>query len=269
MSDCKAYRHEIVEAFDGGAMSRGARAHADSCRACGDELRGRESLRSLVRGLAKVEAPADFEYRLRARMATSGTGGRRAPLRGLRLVYAFAPVAAAACFLVVSTALYLRQASLTRPAEAPVAVASGPARSVATEQNTANPAVNRVEESKRTDVLPVEVASIPATPRVRPTVQRARAASRPSREVAAGPDVRGGLQRNTIIASLNSAQVITGRGVPFALKTPSEPMRMVLRDERGAGRVVPMRAVSFGAQELLARENVSRQVPVAENEGVW
>jgi hypothetical protein len=53
------------------------------------------------------------------------------------------------------------------------------------------------------------------------------------------------------------------------LKTPSEPMRMVLRDERGAGRVVPMRAVSFGAQELIARENVSRQASVAENEGVW
>jgi hypothetical protein len=57
--------------------------------------------------------------------------------------------------------------------------------------------------------------------------------------------------------------------VPFTLKTTAEPMRMILRDERGVGHVVPMRAVSFGAQELIARESVSRQASAAENEGVW
>lgn len=272
MSDCKAYRHEIVEAFDGGALSRGARAHAESCRACGDELRGRESLGALVRGLARVEAPADFDYRLRARMAADETGGRRGPLRGLRLVYAFAPVAAAACFLVVSTALYLRQASRTNPPSAPAVAASGPARS-ATEGRTAETSgAGDVRETERTGVGHTEVASVSMPPTSRPAVDRSRAASRPSRpsrEVPARVDVRGEPQRNTTLASLTSARVITGRGVPFALKTPGEPVRMILRDERGAGRVVPVRAVSFGAQELIAREGLSRQASAAENEGVW
>lgn len=269
MSDCKAYRHEIVEAFDGGALSRGARAHAESCRACGDELRGRESLSALVRGLARVEAPADFDYRLRARMAADRPGGRRGPLRGLHLVYAFAPVAAAACFLVVSTALYLRQASRTEPSSAPVAAASGPARDATVKQDEPSFAGGEVRETKRTGVGHTDVASV-STPRtVRPSVNRARAASKPSREVSAKLDVRAEPQRNTTIASLTSARVITGRGVPFALKTPGEPVRMILRDERGAGRVVPVRAVSFGSQELIARESVSRQASAAENEGVW
>lgn len=267
MSDCKAYRHEIVEAFDGGALSREARAHADSCRACGGELRERESLRALVRGLGKVEAPADFEYRLRARMAAGGVRGRRSPLGGLRLVYAFAPVAVAACFLVVSAALYLRQAARKSPAEAPPASASVPARGAAAERATATPSGAVVEEVKRADARSPEVASAPAVFGPQPAVYRRRPASRPAREVAESPAARAG-QRNATL-SLSSARVITGSGVTIALKTPAEPMRVILRDESGAGRVVPMRAVSFGSQELIAREGVSRQATAAVNEGVW
>lgn len=263
MSDCKAYRHEIAEAFDGGALSRGASAHAASCRACGEEMRGREALRALVRGLDKVEAPADFEYRLRARMGAGGVGGRRAPLSGLRLVFAFAPVAAAACFLVVSTALYLRQAAKTEPAEAPSAIVSAPTprNADADAQRAATTAgtTGEVRESKQTGERPLVVASAPTAFKVRPAVHRRRAASQPAREVA-----DGGQRSETL--SLTAARVISGSGMTIALKTP---LRVVLRDESGAGRVVPMRAVSFGSQELLARESVSGQASAAENEGVW
>ncbi|HEX8284386.1 MAG TPA: hypothetical protein VF588_13565 [Pyrinomonadaceae bacterium] len=263
MADCKEYRHEIIEAFDG-ALSPVARAHADACRACGDELRGRESLRALVRGLGKVEAPADFEYRLRARMASNGNGGRRLPLRGLRLVYAFAPVAAAACFLVVASALYLRQAATTTPAEALVARVSQPERNAGAERAAATPAVGAAAESKQTGGRAVEVAPAPAVFKARRAVHRPRAASLQSRDVAEISAERGGQRSETL--SLTAARVITGGGMTIPLQTP---LRVVLRDERGAGRVVPMRAVSFGSQEMVARESVSRQASAAENEGVW
>src|SRR5215211_5402707 len=158
MSECKVYRREIVEGFDG-TMSRGARAHAEVCRECGDELRGRESLRALVGGLVKVEAPSDFEFRLRARMAASGATGRRGALGGLRLVYAFAPVAAAACFLVVSTALYLRQASRTSPAESQSVAVADSARNATVGQTAAHPAAVKAGESARTGESAVNVAS--------------------------------------------------------------------------------------------------------------
>jgi hypothetical protein len=269
MSDCKVYRREIVEGFDG-EMSRGARTHAESCRVCADELRGRERLRALVRDLGKVEAPSDFEFRLRARINASGASGRRRPLGGLRFVYAFAPVAAAACFLVVSTALYLRQASRPSPAESPSVTVAESSQNVTTEKKAMAPAVGIDKESKQTDVEVVAVASHSVNPPARPAVQRQRVASRQSREIAARLDARAaGLQRNTVDFSVTQAPVITGRGVTIALRASAEPMRMILRDERGAGRVVPMRAVTFGSQELLARENVSRQASAANNEGVW
>src|SRR5215213_1228715 len=129
MSECKAYRREIDGAADGGRVGAGARAHATACRACGDELRVSESLRVLVGGLGKVEAPADFEFRLRARMAASKAGGGRGRFGGARWLYGFAPVAVAACFVVVSATLYFRQAARTTPAAAS-AVAAGPASNV-------------------------------------------------------------------------------------------------------------------------------------------
>src|SRR5215212_7135932 len=126
MSECQAYRREIDEAADGGAMGAGARAHASSCRACAGELRARDSLRALVGGLGKVEAPADFEFRLRARMAASKSDGGRGLFSGTRWLYGFAPVAVAACFVVVSATLYFRQAARPEAAPAPVATAPAP-----------------------------------------------------------------------------------------------------------------------------------------------
>ena len=82
MSECKVYRREIEEAAESAHVSTGARTHAASCRTCGDELRERESLRALVSGLGKVEAPADFEFRLRARMAAAKADGGRGRFGG-------------------------------------------------------------------------------------------------------------------------------------------------------------------------------------------
>jgi hypothetical protein len=177
-------------------------------------------------------------------------------------------VAAAACFLVVSTALYLRQASHTSPnVSQPVGES---AHDTTNGRNAATAAAGKIMESEPTGTGELNVLEAFATSPSRPAVHRQRAPSRQLREVASRLEGRAaGPQRNTVDFSVEQAPVIVGRGVPFALKTPDEPMRLVLRDERGAGRVVPMRAVSFGAQELIARENASRQLTAADNEGVW
>ncbi|HEX8560132.1 MAG TPA: hypothetical protein VF668_18695 [Pyrinomonadaceae bacterium] len=270
MSDCKAYREEIFEASDGGGLSRGARAHAQACGACGEELRGRESLKALVRGLGRVEAPADFDFRLRSRMARADAAPRRGPFRGLRLVYALAPVAAAACLLFVAASLYFRPDART---DAPPAVAaSRPARTDAPAPPAPAPGVEKVGGVNGTAGVGVEVAT--ATTHARPSPpaarrQRAAASQRPTTEVASKSEARAGGERNTTLASFGSAPVIKGQGVTIALRAPGEPLRMILRDERGAGRVVPMRSVSFGSQAPIVREGAPRRSPAADDEGVW
>jgi hypothetical protein len=265
MSECKAYRCEIEEAADGGALSRAARAHAATCRACGGELRQRESLRALVIGLGKVEAPADFEFRLRARMAAAKGEGGRGRI-GSRWLYSFAPVAVAACFVVVSATLYFRQAARPTTAGAP-AVAAGPARNVEPDRvpsvndeqsGSAGPAVagGRAAQASQTDV---------ASSKTQKLVRQSGAHGRQAREVAFKGERRANVAPRTLVYSVTGAPVITG----IPVKTSAEPLRVILRDERGAERVVPMRSVSFGSQDFLARGATAKPAAAVQVGGVW
>src|SRR5205807_9628275 len=107
MAECKIYRSEIEESA--GSLSVGARAHVESCSACGEFRRASDSLRQLVRGLGRVEAPADFEFRLRARIAKRKGGRGRTLFARLGPLKGYAAVAAALCFMVISASLYFWQ----------------------------------------------------------------------------------------------------------------------------------------------------------------
>ncbi len=142
MSDCKVFRTEIDGACDGGALGPRAAAHAASCASCGESLRGREALRGLVRGLGRVEAPPDFEYRLRARMAGSRPGGGHGVFGGLFPVRGLAWAALAVCVLSVTAALYYMQAQQTKQNASSVAESArppqAPASSASSESNSAS-----------------------------------------------------------------------------------------------------------------------------------
>lgn len=264
MSECKAYRREIDAVADGSGVGTGARTHAAACRACGDELRARESLRALVGGLGKVEAPADFEFRLRARMAASKADGRRGRFGGARWLYGFAPVAVAACFVVVSATLYFRQAAQPSPSNT-AAVAHNPARNSEPAQV---PSVNSQGRSAESGVEVKDIAQgKPATaapPRSNKPMHRANARAVQVREVALKGERHTDVAPNTLESGVTAAQVIH-----LSLKSSAEPLRVILRDERGAERVVPMRGVSFGSQDFLSRGESGRPAVAAEVGGVW
>lgn len=270
MSDCKAYLREIEDVAEGVAPGGVARAHAESCRACGGRLRELESLRGLVRGLGKVEAPADFEFRLRARMASANSAGRRGPFGGLRSAYRLAPVAAAACFLIVSASLYLWQSSRTGPSTRARGGASEVTGGAAAPQSRAASAPTVIEVSSPSKAGQSHRDAGASSNLSRAAGRRQYVAARRSKEPAQKPGGSGGQAVfNTTVASLNSAEVIRRHTMTIPLETAAAPLRLVLRDERGAARVVPVRAVSFGAQDLIAREGVRRQTTEADDEGVW
>lgn len=260
MSECKVYRREIVAAADGGLMGSRARAHVTACRACRGELRERESLRALVAGLGKVEAPADFEFRLRARMATAKGDGGRARFAG-RWLYGFAPFAVAACFLLVSATLYFWQSARPMPADAPT-FATKPARNA---------------EPGRVPTLKAQGSSAAAAMQTSPpavvssktgqSANRSNLRMRQAREVASRGERRADFAKKAAVNSFTSARVL--RPLTIAVRSPGGPPRMILRDESGAERVVSVRAVSFGSQDFLARETALRPSGAAETGGVW
>jgi len=242
-------------------MSTGARAHASTCRACGEELRERERLRALVGGLGKVGAPADFEFRLRSRMAAAKTDGGHGRFSGARWLYGFAPVAVAACFVVVSATLYFRQSPRPQKADPP-AVAVKPAPNAEPDRV---PFINDEQSGLAESAVAVEaVAKVnrqrAASQRTYRPAQKVNVRAAQSREVASKGAGRAGVEPGTLESSVTGAQVI---------RLSPEPLRVIVRDERGAERVVPMRSVSFGSQDFLSRGTAAKPATTVEVGGVW
>src|SRR5256714_1509319 len=234
MTDCKAYRSEIEESANG--LSDAARAHASSCSACGEFQRGHDSLRRLVGGLERVEAPADFEFRLRARMAARrGTRGGR-PFAGRGNLYGFGAVAAAMCFLVVSASLYFWQGQHVRPGDE----ASGNARAEVKTNSEQHQVIAALTPGATANPASVSVNN-PAAAATKTKGAGTRSVVRQRvREVARAGDGRKDSADNTLDEAQTFAQVISR--IPLG-KSP-ETLRVVLRDEHGAARVVPVRAAA-------------------------
>ncbi len=67
--NCRNVRREIEEAAPGKWLSSDVNKHVLSCVACETLLREQTKLRELMSSLGTVEAPGDFDFRLRARLA--------------------------------------------------------------------------------------------------------------------------------------------------------------------------------------------------------
>lgn len=279
MSDCKVFRTEIDVAADGGALGPRAAAHVASCAACGDELRGREALRGLVRGLGRVEAPADFEYRLRARMAGSKPGGGRGVFGGLFPVRGFAWAAFAVCVLSVTAAVYYMQAQQSKQNAPSVAESApqAPASPIASEPNNANQKTTQQSEQSggrqtvANDPSPILAQRASDVKRVvTQTRERELSAREPRAESTRGRSLEADLRPAPVqLPGLNSANngaaLVQAQGIQ--LGTSAGTLRVVLRDERGTP--VTMRSVSFGSQQLLSREAATRRPNSKDEEGVW
>jgi hypothetical protein len=262
MSDCKAYREEIEELAGVGRLGLEARAHVNACAPCRALEQERASLRRLVRELEKVEAPADFEFRLRARMAASRGGGGRNPFRP---VYGFAAIAASALFLFVSASLYVTQERRQKldAGRQEVLTAEGSAGG-----SKQQPLENTVAQATSTASA---AGPTPSGLQGKQSKVKTRATSSPrAKEIALREPAGQANTKNYLTSAVTGAGIIEqGRTVRISLDTSAQPLRVVLKDERGASRVVPMRSVSFGSQELIAREGQRRGAPSADKEGVW
>src|SRR5260370_41100575 len=82
--ECRAARREIDQAEVNQQLSPQAAAHVTSCASCGEFKSERASLRELLGSLGPVTVPADFEFRLRARIAQQ-SGSPRAFFRSFTL----------------------------------------------------------------------------------------------------------------------------------------------------------------------------------------
>lgn len=285
---CKSYRTEIEEANPGAQLSAGASRHLRDCAACRKFYEERLALRNLLGGLEVVTAPPDFEFRLRARLAAGKASKGTHALSWRRFAPGAVSIALAACFaLTVAVVLRFNGAdSSVAPLQTSKTVADARPSGAATTTGTTNETKLADDSNRKNDT---EMASAVNETRGSRNGGRILQTTTPVRVRAARPLYVGEKTQqaaplsNDLTASLKSAAVLTPNGAglsheavksdaPLAVpvNTSAEPLRLLLSDEQGAARVVSIKSVSFGGQELVVRPSGARRAPsVPVIEGVW
>jgi hypothetical protein len=113
--DCQVVRGKIEEAELDQYPSDEVAAHLRACELCRDFQKERAVLKQLLGSLGMVSAPADFDFRLRARLAASNKARRRS-LFGFLPAPGVPAIALAASFAVlVAAAVIFKQVTPTAP----------------------------------------------------------------------------------------------------------------------------------------------------------
>jgi hypothetical protein len=237
-NECRTVRREIDTSELGQRLSAELEMHLAGCAACEKFRTERLELRALVGSLKPVAAPADFDLRLRARIARQNDPSARQ-----HFIFRFAmttPAIAAAALIVLTIAsiVWINQRK--------------PAASI----STANAGPN-TEKVNRPAPPPGNEAVVPEPKE--PVV----ASNNPSTN-SKRPNPTGRAPGNVLPVSVNTATQVSefntrgaqsirqtrDRAGEVSLTAPSKPMIVSVQDANGATHKILMPPISFGSQRL-------------------
>jgi hypothetical protein len=239
---CRDVRQEIDQSELRESLSAGSEAHVGACAACATFRDERLRLRELVGGLQPVAAPADFEMRLRARIA------RERDLPRQPFIFRFvmstpAILIAAVLVIAVGAIVFLSQKNRSQnptlaSEQGNESVKSAPAPiAIAKDQNREVPPSNLVgsDNTSKPKQSPLAVKNTPK----------------------ANLPATGGSQVDDF--SVKAAQPVRmiDRAGEVSLTAPLKPMVVTMYDEHGGTRKIQLPPISFGSQRLTNRTQVS------------
>lgn len=233
---CESIRRELDELRLGDEAVVATTQHLRDCGECREFHQQQIKLRQIVGSLGTVQAPADFDFRLRARLANeSSSAGFH--LRAFQWSSATKGFAAAAMLLVfVGGVVYVR--TLTPPAVTEVAVQKPEPERVATP--VPSPAEDTVVVPEETPVIAVD-----DTPR---RVQRGG-----ERQALARP------KRNPVAVDFSSERAPVwnrqGQSAIFPIDASLQSFTVSLDDGEGNARTISLPTISFGSQKVLTNTN--------------
>jgi len=232
--NCEVIRQEIDESMLGETYSATVTEHLRECAACREFHEKQTRLRQIVGSLGTVSAPADFDFRLRARLANESNN--------VGLFYwptARRGLAFAAMLLVFATGAVMVRNVWNRPAAS---------NSVATGVQTTALEPPKQTQSPQVNEPPKDVVSGITVRHVGTTKNERVATVTPKRSLA------------TQDFSSERAQVINGQEPvdafeAFRLDTSLQSFKVQLDDGRGNARTISVPTVSFGSQRMLQTAN--------------
>jgi len=229
---CELIRRELDELKLDDETSVAAREHLRACADCREFRRQQTRLREIVGSLGTVNAPADFDFRLRARLAAESQ-----PSGARYWSFAIKGLATAAILVVVGVG----GAIVWQREHQPVIVAEVP----------------RVEpkkpEAPKVTPTPLMVSSVETTPVVKNNEPK-HAIKLP---VAVNPKttltaVDFSSTRANVVSNTHPA---VNTSTVFPIETSLQSVKVSLDDGRGNARTISFPPVSFGSQRVLTPAN--------------
>lgn len=239
--DCRIVSREIDELSRDQEPSQAVLSHTAECVRCQSFYHDRLKLRQIVGELPTVSAPADFDFRLRARLATE-KGKDSASFAARVFGFGFPSVALVSIALLVGATLsmWALTNSGNQPAvnETPRIVASLPVPIDRSSQETATPqpVTTAIDDS---DVSKPDLVTKPKEGSSPPRSNRKRSGARNSNVMQAQI-----LNREELIAGADPAVV-------FPLEA-SEPLRVSVDYATGRSRTISLPTLSFGSQDVVS-----------------
>lgn len=242
-TNCRAVRREIDESDLSPALTNESEAHLGRCTSCRDFRDQRIRLRQLVGSLEPVTAPADFDLRLRARIAAE----RQRPARGSLFpnFLLTTPVMAAATVIVMLAASIVWFTQYQRKRTSPVAQQNSPA---ALQPDAGAKLIAAAEENpnRANDDNPAKIGQ------PRDQAQNAnRSNLSPDLNRNSGLLAKGKTSREFAVEPAEVIKQISDPPGQISLTAPDKPLVVSVEDNRGATHRFLLPPVSFGAQRLV------------------
>ncbi len=240
--NCQTVRREVDETAPGDLLSAFARRHMSACRPCMAFSKEHDKLQDILSSLGTIEAPGDFDFRLRARLAGEKAGNAHFPLSFANLSFGVRAAAVAALLVLFGSVAFLN----FKPSSNNSLVANN---------NTPSP---KVVDGKQTPALvgaPLAVETTPVAvgdesnfvPR-RPVTQKFAAVS------TARHTPRMGIREEASTpARIIRASELNASAADYPIGSSAQPMKVSLDNGKGSSRTISLPPVSFGSQRVMAQ----------------
>ncbi|HEU4711015.1 MAG TPA: hypothetical protein VFS76_05585 [Pyrinomonadaceae bacterium] len=241
---CEVIRRELDDLTLGDEGSTAVTQHLRECGECREFHQKQTRLRQIVGSLGTVEAPPDFDFRLRARLANeSSSAGFH--LRAFQWSSAKGFAAVAMLLVFVGGVVYVR--TISNPPAGPVAVQR---------EEPVKPPVKPVEDKVVAPVQPPQVALNEVSDTVARKGRGTERVVRPQKRTPVSMDFSS--ERAETISNSSRQSTI------FPIDASQQSFTVSLDDGRGNARTISLPTISFGSQRVIpTRANQFTQ------KGVW
>lgn len=276
--NCQTCRIEIEELGAAERLGDVARAHLSVCALCRAFHDERQSLKRLIGGLGAVNAPPDFDFRLRARISAAKDAGNHHS--SWRSFLASAPaigLAASFALLVAGVFFYNQMKSNSSTTENPVAASAElPEQKPVQASVNPAPAAGAPEDAPRASGAIGKDDAGSAAVAVKGSGSRKADSNRNvARRDSSQPSANDSPIISNDTAVRSAPQIVPDGAAPFnagmngvvelPVRSASQPMRIFVDDKSGAKRTLTLEPVVFGSQDLMGR-NTPRG---ASSQGIW